>query len=311
MTLVAANPQAQGGRVGRLLPALRAHLQDLCPLARLHVPATIGQALDLLESEPPGSRVVVIGGDGTLHGWLPALLHRQHHVGLVPLGSGNDVARALGLERRHWPTALAQALNGPAQAIDTGLAVWSDGSGDLHRTPFVSSLTGGFDSAVGLRALQGPRWLRGLPRYLWATLGELRHLRHWSVSAQADGQTVAAGPMLLCSVLNTRTYGSGMPAAPQAQTDDGRLDWLGAQAMNLHQTLHLLPALLRGTHLRHPKVQTRPLLTLQLNCPAGLPLAADGEWLGHALTLRVQVQPRHLHMVRVGSARRATSTIAA
>jgi diacylglycerol kinase family enzyme len=126
----------------------------------------LNDSLALLESLPEGSRVVVVGGDGTLNRWLPTLLARRLTVGLVPMGSGNDTARALGVFGLPWTQALPLALEGPAQSIDTGLVSWTELQGMRHTTPFLSSMTAGFDSAVGLRALNGPPWLRGLPRYL-------------------------------------------------------------------------------------------------------------------------------------------------
>lgn len=298
MALVLANPHAQGGRVRRLLPALGEVLQELTPLPRMQAPETLEQALDVLMHEPDGARVVVVGGDGTFNRWLPALRVRRFSIGLVPLGSGNDLARALGLNRHDWRQALADALHGRPRPIDTGLAVWSDASGDMHRTPFASSLACGFDAAVCLRALQGPRLLRGLPRYLWATLCEWRRLRHWSTQGLADGQPLPPGPMLFTSVLNTPTYGSGLPVAPQACIDNGQLHWVRAGPLSPLATLRMLPRLMRGEHLQHPLVQSAAFEQLELQGQDGLPLAADGEWLGLARKLQVTVQAASLHMVR-------------
>lgn len=77
------------------------------------------EALDLLMRCEPGSRVVAVGGDGTVNRWLPALRARRLELGLVPLGSGNDLARTLGPHRWPWPRALA--LRGPARPMDVGL----------------------------------------------------------------------------------------------------------------------------------------------------------------------------------------------
>ena len=297
MTLVLVNPHAKGGRVRHMLPAVRRVLDELAPLPRLHAPDTVQDALDLLMREPEGSRVVLVGGDGSVNRWLPALLTRQLHTGLVPLGSGNDLARALGLDRQHWPSALALALQGNTRPMDTGLAVWTDMHGDSHRTPFTSSLTAGFDSSVALRALQGPRWLSGLPRYLWATLRELQHLRHWTVRAQADGQHLDDGPVLLMSVLNTPTLGAGIAAMPHASTHDGQLDWLRAGPFGRLSCMHLLPRFMFGRHLTQPGVQAARFEQLNLHCPEGIPLAADGEWLGLARQVHVRVQAHSLHMV--------------
>ena len=215
MALVLVNPHAQGGRVRRRLPALVQALQDLTPLPRWQAPETVEEAIDVLLREPEGARVVLVGGDGTVNRYLPAVVLRRQQLGLVPLGSGNDLARALGLNRRNWRQALADALQGRVRPMDTGLVVWCDTRGDVHRTPFASSLTCGFDAAVGRRALLGPRWLRGLPRYLWATLVECSALQHYNAEGVADGQPLPPGPWLFSSVLNTPTYGSGLPATPR------------------------------------------------------------------------------------------------
>ena len=81
------NPHAQGGRLRRLAPALAQAVAQRAPAARWAVPETLPQALDLLHALPRGSRVVALGGDGTVNRWLPALLERGHMLGLVPMGS--------------------------------------------------------------------------------------------------------------------------------------------------------------------------------------------------------------------------------
>ena len=124
MALVLVNPHAQGGRVRRRLPAIVQALHALTPLPRWQAPETLEEALDVLLHEPEGARVVLVGGDGTVNRYLPALLLRRLHMGLVPLGSGNDLARALGLNRHDWRAALADALHGRARPMDTGLVVY-------------------------------------------------------------------------------------------------------------------------------------------------------------------------------------------
>lgn len=298
MTLVLLNPHAQGGRAARRVPALRAWLAAHAPDAQLAAPEALSDSVALLQSLPEGSRVVVVGGDGTLNCWLPTLLARRLTVGLVPMGSGNDSARAWGVHGLPWAQALALALQGPAQAIDTGLARWCDLQGQTHETPFLSSLTAGFDSAVGLRALNGPRWLRGLPRYLWATLHELIHLRHWNLTLHSDGHLKHQGISLFASSLNTPTFGSGMLAVPHAQLADGQLDALLAGSFGRLGALLMLPRLLVGRHLGHPRIASWPYRQLDIACVQGVPLAADGEYLGEAQQVSIHCQAASLQVVR-------------
>ena len=297
MTLILLNPHAQGGRAARAIPPFKSWLQTHAPDSSFAAPDKLQESLALLHNLPEGSRVVAVGGDGTLNRWLPALLARKLTLALVPMGSGNDCARALGLYGLTWPAALQHALNGPARSIDTGLACWTDLQGQSHDTPFLSSLTAGFDSSVGLRALQGPRWLRGLPRYLWATLKELAYLQTWQLTVSADGEPMASGAALFASSLNTPSFGSGMPAVPHARIDDGQLDALLAGPMGRPGVLNLLPRLLIGKHLTDPRLQCRPFKTLAIDCVDGVPLAADGEYLGLATQLRVHCQMARLQAV--------------
>ena len=292
---VLLNPHAQGGRAAHWGDRLRAVLPAG---VALHTPDTVADAHARIAALPRGSRVVAVGGDGTLHRWLPALLDGGHSLGVVALGSGNDVARALGAYGQPPTAALAHALAGDDHPIDVGEAVWHDRAGHIHRVAFLSSVSAGFDAAVVRRSLRAPRGLRGLPRYLWATLGEVAWLRRWRVEITADDALAHRGEVLFAATLNTSTFGSGMPAVPGARVHDGVLNLLVAGRFGRFGTLTMLPRLLLGAHLGHPRVHTRPYETLDLTAETDLPLAADGEWLGEARTLRVCVHPGALRAVR-------------
>jgi len=121
LSLILINPLAAGGRALKLLPDIQAWCESHYSTSmsiQISAPETITSALAVLSNLPAQSRVVVVGGDGTLHQMLPGLLQGQHEVGLVPYGSGNDCARAWGLHSMSWQDALAFALTGQAQGID-------------------------------------------------------------------------------------------------------------------------------------------------------------------------------------------------
>jgi diacylglycerol kinase family enzyme len=305
MALVLLNPHAQGGRAARRMTALQDWLHAHAPGSTLAAPEGLAESLALLHSLPEGSRVVAVGGDGTLNRWLPALLARRLTVGLLPMGSGNDSARALGLHGLRQEAALRHALQAAATPVDTGCVSWADQQGQQHETPFLSSLTTGFDSAIALRAIEGPRWLRGLPRYLWATVKEMAQLQTWTLTVHADDQLLADGPALFASTLNTPTFGSGLPAVPHARVDDGQLDALLAGPFQLAGVCMMLPRLVMGWHLGHPMVHTQAYRTLDIDCPNGVPLAADGEYLGVATALTVRCCPASLNIVTQPSGRSA------
>ena len=290
---IVINPHAGGGRAGRLVPAMQTWAASRSAPITVHVAAGVPATLSWLQALPRGARVALVGGDGSVNQLLPAFLANDLCLALIPQGSGNDVARALGVAGMHWRDALELAEKAIPQTMDAGWLHTTDG-----QRPFLSSLTVGFDSAVGFKALHGPRWLRGLPRYLLATFRELSALQTWDLQVTLDGKVVHSGITLFASTLNTPTYGSGMPAVPHAQINDGELDLLVAGKFNMPQTLVMLPRLLMALHLSHPRVLTRRFKTMDIRSPQPLPLATDGEYVGKATHVTVHVAPGALRVVR-------------
>lgn len=301
-SLVLLNPRAAGGRAAALAGPVRQWLRDHAPGVLLLESDSIERSRASLQCLPRSSRVVLIGGDGTLHQMLPVLLTHRLSLGIVPCGGGNDTARALGVHALPWQQALSLALNGATRRMDIGELATPHG-----RVPFISSLAIGFDAAVGERALEGPRWLHGQPRYLWATFGELLGLRHHVLRARVDGELVHEGRTLFASVLNTRTYGSGMPVMPPARIADGKLDLLVAGDIGRLGALMLLPRLLRGTHLHQPRVAAHRMQQLLIESDRAVPVAADGEPLAPMRRFEVRVRASAIAVVSARTAREAQS----
>ena len=290
--LVLLNPHANGGRTLLLEQDIRAFLRTEHPGARLVVTESIAAAHALIKDTPVAHRVILVGGDGTINRTLPALVGTGRELGIVPLGSGNDVARALGIHGMPWKAALVHALTATTTAVDVGLLTMAG-----RDTPFLSSCTSGFDSAVALRALKGPTWLRGMPRYLLATLRELVQLRLWQLTIHVDGKPLRGGAALFASVLNTPTFGSGIPAVPHASLVDGALDLLIAGRFNRITALLMLPRLLVGRHLTDARIYTAPCSALAIHAVPAVPMAVDGEYLGDATEVTLRVLPSALRVV--------------
>ena len=298
--IVLLNPHAAGGKAAALVDPLRQWLAKYAPQVGLQIPDSAADARLLLDALPQASLVVMVGGDGTFNQLLPSLLSGGHTAALVPFGSGNDTARALGLYGLAWEKALTHGLTGVATHVDIGLAefeVDDSGHSKICSVPFISSLTTGFDSSVGLRAINGPKWLRGLPRYLLATMRELVNFRTWRMEVSVDGTHIYSGKALFASSLNTPTFGAGMPAVPHARIDDGRLNLLLAGDLSLLQTLLLLPRLLVGKHLSHPKVCTQAFETLQIQAAKPVPIASDGEYMGLSQQITIRIKAGQLAVV--------------
>jgi len=300
MAVVLLNLHAGGGRAAALRAPIADWLRRHHPAVPLHATAGIGQAKQRLAELARGSRVVLVGGDGSLNQLLGTLLDGAHEVALVGAGSGGDGARALALGGRDWSRALSRALLAESVAVDIGWVTTEHES-----RPFFSSLAAGFDAAVALRALQGPPRLRGLPRYLWATMQELARLQLQTLRVHADGQPVHDGPALFASTLNTPTYGGGMRAVPTARVDDGRLDLLLARRFGRAGALAMLPRLLLGRHLGHRECRHLAFEKLEIDAEAPLPLAADGEPMAAARQIVVRVGCGVLRVVPGAAFRRS------
>jgi len=294
---VLLNPLADGGRAARLAEPMRQWLAGNAAGVSLVESDSIGRSRAMLQCLPEGTRVILVGGDGTLHHMLPVLIAQGFPLGLVPLGSGNDTARALGLHGLPWERALSIALDGPITTIDTGELVTA-----RRRVPFISSLAFGFDAAVAQRAQQAPAWLTGRPRYLWATLAELARLRNWPMRVTVDGELRHQGRALLASTLNTATYGSGMPAMPPAEVADGRLNLLVAGRFGRIGTLLMLPRMLLGRHLGHRRIGAIPFKRTHIETRVDVPISADGETLTAERDFEVKVRRGALKVVRAPSA---------
>ena len=292
--VVLLNPNARGGRAGRLSTEMGAWLRAHHPAAELHVPVSAEEANGLVVGLPDGAKVVLVGGDGTLNRLLPSVLAGQHRLGVVAWGSGNDFARAHGLLSDHWRTGLAVAMTADERLVDVGELTYGD-----QVVPFLSSLAAGFDAAVGARALRGPRWLSGLPRYLWSTLAEIAFLRRYRLRLAVESGLVMEGSMLFASALNTASYGSGLPAVPHARTDDGFLDLLIARRLGRLGMLRMLPRLLSASHLSHREVFTVSFQKMRVCSEDDVPLAADGEFLGMVRGWSIKALPQRLRLLSV------------
>lgn len=291
-TMVLLNPLAAAGRAAALAAPMRAWLAEHAPGVALVESDSVERSRATLQCLPRSSRVVLVGGDGTLHHMLPVLLTHRLALGVVPLGSGNDTARALRVEGLGWAEALALALRGPTRRMDVGELMTPS-----RQVPFISSLAAGFDAAVAERARRAPEALAGQARYLWAVAAELAGLRRHRLRVSCDGELRHDGEALFASVLNTPSYGAGMPAAPGARVADGQLDLLLAGSYGRVGALAMLPRLLKGTHLASGRCSLWRFQHLRVESAHELPLAADGEPLPPLRSFEVRLRASSISVV--------------
>ena len=211
---VIANPAAARGRAPRLAAAASQFLKERGIQTELLVSESRGHACELAGkavAEGAG-RIVVCGGDGTLNEILPAVAGSPAAVGLLPCGTANDFARALGIPRRPRP-ALFNLVEGREVRVDLGVC------GDRY---FCTVAACGFDAEVS-EAMREGRRLPGTAGYLWAALRHLFRFEPAKVAATGDFGRLETEVLLIAAAV-TQSYGGGMRIAPHADPADGRFD---------------------------------------------------------------------------------------
>jgi diacylglycerol kinase (ATP) len=239
------------------------------------------------------SGVAAAGGDGTLGEVLDGFYSRGLNAGsngggesddrsapplpklaVLPLGTGNDFARCLGIGT-DLETAVRAMLCGKPRRIDIGKLTMPQ-----QRERYFINVAGcGFDAVVAARINCGFRRLRGTPAYVAAVLGTLIGYQAVPLRLVADGQ-VHERSMLLCAVANATSYGGGMHIAPHAQLDDGLFDICIIGKAGRLEFLAAFPRVFRGTHITHRKITMLRARHLRIESPTPLALLADGEIVG-------------------------------
>ncbi|GAA1841977.1 diacylglycerol kinase [Microbacterium koreense] len=237
--------------------------------------------------------VVVAGGDGTVNLALQEVAGTGIPLGIIPSGTGNDLATTLGLRELDPVSAADAVAAGATRDIDLARVTRDDGS----RAYFATVLASGFDSRVNDRA-NTMRWPRGDSRYTLAVLVEfmtLSGLPYEVELALVDGTIRrVTGDLLMATIGNGTSYGGGIPICPDADPADGELDVTLIRPAGRLRLLRLLPRVYKGTHTGIDEVSTFRVRSVRLASP-GVTAYADGDPIG-TLPLTVDVAPRALRV---------------
>ena len=279
------NPVSGKGRGARLLQPVAAALRRtgaevVVLVGRDAVEASV-QLRDAVSAGVDG--VVAVGGDGLVHLAIQVVGGTDVPLGVVPAGTGNDVARALGIGLAAPVAAVDLVGGGRTRTVDLGRA---DGRW------FAGVLGSGFDSMVNERANR-MRWPSGRSRYNVAILAELRTFRPVPYVLELDGEQWMTKAMLV-AVGNGPSYGGGMKVCPDADLADGLLDVTVLGPISRPEFLRVFPTVYRGTHVRHRAVTVRRARTVVLRSEGGTAYA-DGERVA-TLPVRCEAVPSALRV---------------
>lgn len=230
-------------------------------------PARDRPVADVLRARPPDVRAVVVGGgDGTLNAAAGALAEAGLPVGVVPLGTANDLARTLGL-----PADPADACKviaaGHTRRIDLGV---------VNGKPFFNAASIGLSVEVSRKLTRSAKGRWGWLAYLATAARVARYARPFRAEVRA-GDEVHRVRAIQITVGNGRHYGGGLTVAEDAAIDDGRLDLYSLEVDRWWQLLRLLPALRSGTLAGHAGVRALRGTEFVVTTRHPRPVSADGE----------------------------------
>ena len=227
--------------------------------------------------------VLVVGGDGALHGVLDHVADSDLVFGLIPAGTGNDTARSLGIPVKDVDAAVDLIIAGNVRTIDLARA------DEAYVATVVAS---GFDSKVNERA-NAMTWPRGNMRYNIAMVAELREFEPLPFTLVLDGKTIEREAMLV-AVGNGPSFGGGLRICEGAKLDDGLLDVVVINPVSKPKLLRVFPKLYKGTHVTLPEFERHLVSEVTLSSP-GIVAYGDGERLG-PLPMTTRIQPGALRV---------------
>jgi diacylglycerol kinase (ATP) len=274
------NPTAGKGKGGKVRDVALARLREAGLVVRNLQGRDADEALDLARQcvADGVDALVVCGGDGMVHLALQAVGGTGTPLGMIPAGTGNDVARYFDLPRKDPAAAADIVIAGRTRTVDLA------SSGGRY---FLTVLAAGFDAVVNERANR-MSWPKGQMRYNLATLAELRVFEPLPYVLQLDDREVRLDAMLV-AVGNGPSFGGGLRITEGAVLDDGYLDVVIIKPISKPDLIRTYPKLFKGTHVHHPQYEHHLVRSVTVAAP-GIVSYADGERFG-ALPLTVECAP--------------------
>ena len=279
-TLIVLNPHAANGRAGKLWstiePLLWDTLGDLV-LAVTQSPQDVAQHIHQAY-EAGLTRVISIGGDGTNHSLINALIAHnekypeqpQMEYGMLPLGTGSDWARSLKIPF-DIESAVRWIVNAKPSAVDVGQVQLAD-----RKAYFLNVASVGVGGEVVTRVEKSARrpW-----SFLEATLRSLLCYQPPQVQIRLDNEDWYEGSVYIVAIANGTTFGRGMQIAPDANIRDGLFDVVLVEGMSKLSALDVLRRVYNGTHLEVDTVRYARATNLEIkSITRSLGMELDGEF---------------------------------
>ena len=231
------------------------------------------------------SRLGVMGGDGTISEVVDAVVGSQTEVAILSVGTGNDIARSLGLPCNHLAASLKIAQNGQSRAVDVG---------EVSGRHFLSVLGVGFPAQVADESNR-LKWLRGHRAFIAAIYKALWKMKPVAMEIKLDNQTLRQDCTSVL-VLNTPFTGGGLRFAPNAKLDDGLFDVVVVGEIGKLNLMANFPRVYTGSHLNHPSFALFRAASVNICTQVPTAKMLDGDLCG-VTPVKARILPQSLKVV--------------
>lgn len=287
MAYLILNPAANKGRAALCQARVSSFLagRGVRPVWRLTNGP--GEAGSIVEGLPEEALVVAVGGDGTVREVAAACAGTDRTLGVLPVGSGNDYVKALGVGTR-LGRALEVLVAGKTRTVDVG---------EANGVRFNNGLGIGFDAEVAEGVAGAPARLGGVGRYLWSVGRLLWNFQCHDAVLKLDGGRTFKPKTILVAVALGTTYGARFRLAPGSSLDDGLFDVVWSEEVSRREVLRLIPRAFGSTLPEHPKVHVARAREIEVSLAEEVPAHVDGEILEPTRNFHARVIPGALRVV--------------
>ncbi len=286
---VLINPEAGRGKARRRLPELEAACLSYNLSLDPRFTEYPGHARKLAAqvAEEGDDLLVVMGGDGTISDAVDVLADSGVTIGIIPAGTGNDIARSLAILPGDMETAFGRIVKGDTISFDVGLE-------RISGRRFVSFVGCGFPAMVAEEANR-MKFMKGSPVFFLSLYKAVLKLRGIPLILTLDGQRKE---MICTSIMiqNTPFTGGGLKVAPGAVINDGYFDVVVVGEIGRLELMRHFPKLYSGRHLDHPAFQLLRGKQSSIELPDNQLISYDGETT-RADRLEIEVKPGAIRLI--------------
>ncbi|WP_025690671.1 diacylglycerol kinase [Paenibacillus zanthoxyli] len=231
--------------------------------------------------------IIAAGGDGTLNEVVNGMAEKPNlpPLGVLPLGTTNDFARAMGIPK-YWEESCDLIIQQQSRLIDLGKA------NDRY---FINIAGGGTLTELTYEVPSRLKTMMGQLAYYLKGIEKMASLSPTELVIRAHGQELIHDEFMLFLIANTNSVGGFEKLAPDARIDDGLFDVIALKKCNLAELIRLVTLALRGEHLQDKKVVYFRTNEMEVTSPGHVQLNLDGE-LGGTLPGHFRILPQHLRI---------------